>query len=349
LAQTTLYANVLAKIGAERSQLIGEVKLRTLIDAKNLTDFAGQLRETTYEKQIAKISTLSSRNLEHAFNENLIETYIKIIKNSPKKAAAFLKLYLLRLEVENVKTLIKAANAKLSPQQRANKIYFSVERFFRHWAVFEEASKALDLIQTVNSFKGTGYALPLKMAMVSYETDGSTACFDVLLDKYFYEKAYEAYTNLPSKEKPHAYPYISLENDGFVLLALLRGKNLRYSPDWLRLAVPSKKFDLPNQNVETIVSATDFDSALKIVSKTHYARYFAKASSPEETLTNAQKSLTKALFLHAKESRFTEIFNVGAVLAFLTQKETEVHNLKLISLGLEAALKPEDILYQLMI
>ena len=336
-------------MGAERSLLLGEAKLRTLTEAKNLTDFTGQLSETIYEKQIAKISTLSSRKLEHAFTENLIETYIKIIKNSPKKAATFLQLYLLKFEVENVKALIKAANAKLSPEQKLDKIYFSAEAFLRRGVLFEESSKASDLKETVNSLKSTEYVSALKMGMVSYEADGSTACFDVLLDKYFYEKAFEAYENLPAKEKPHAYPYVSLENDGFVLLVLLRGKNLHYSSDWLRLAAPTKKFNLPDQIVEELVMAPDFDSAVKIASGGYYAKYFAKASSPEETLANAQKALTKTLFFHAKESRFTEVFNVGAVLAFLTQKEVEVYNLRTISLGVDAGLKPEDILRHLLL
>ena len=113
--------------------------------------------------------------------------------------------------------------------------------------------------------------------------------------------------------------------------------------------MPTKKFNLPDETVEAIVTAPDFDSALKITLESHYARFFAKAQSPEETVANAEKAFNKALFLHAKESRFTEIFNIGAVLAFLTQKEAEVHNLTAVSLGVEAGLKPEDIQRRLLL
>lgn len=350
MAQTTLYAGVLAKIGAERSQLLNETKLRTLTETKSLAELTTQLRETSYQQQIAKIPLLlTSRKLERAFSENLIETYIKIIKNSPKRAAAFLGLYLLRFEVENIKALIKAANANLSPEQKLGKIYSSAEIYLKRRGVIEETAKAPDLRQTVNALKGTEYALALKMGMGSYEEDGSTTCLDVLLDKHFYEKVYDAYISLPRKEKPHAYPYVSLENDGFVLLTLLRGKNLHYDPNWLRLAVPTKNFNLPDETVEAIVTAPDFDSALKITLESHYAHLFAKAQSPEETVANAEKAFNKALFSHAKESRFTEIFNIGAVLAFLTQKEAEVHNLTAVSLGVEVGLKPEDIQRRLLL
>ena len=52
--------------------------------------------------------------------------------------------------------------------------------------------------------KNTEYALALSMGLQSYEEDGSTTCLDVLLDKVFYEKLYEAYASLPKREKPHA-------------------------------------------------------------------------------------------------------------------------------------------------
>jgi len=117
LSQTILYASVLPKIGAERSKLLSETKLKSLTESRDLSTFTAQLRETSYQTQLAKMPMpLTSRKLERAFNENLIETYEKIIKNSPKKAIKYLNLHLLRFEVENIKALIKATNGKLSPE-----------------------------------------------------------------------------------------------------------------------------------------------------------------------------------------------------------------------------------------
>lgn len=337
-------------MGAERSQLLNENKLKTLTKAKDLTELVMQLRESSYQTQVNKVlEPLTSRKLERAFTENLVETYIKIVKNSPKKAASFLRLYLFRYEIENIKALIKVANTNLSPEQKIAKIHLSSETYLKRRAAIEEAAKATDLGQTVNALKKTEYVSALKMGMGSYEEGGSTTCFDVLLDKHFYEKYSEAFESLPKREKPFASFYVSMENDAFVLLMLLRGKNLRYSPNWLRLAVPSTRYNLSDETVEAIVTAPNFDSAFKIVSETHYSKFFIKASSPEETVGNAEKTFRRGVFLHAKESRLTEIFNVGAVLAFLTRKETEVHNLSVVSLGLEAGLKPEDIQSQLLL
>jgi V/A-type H+-transporting ATPase subunit C len=350
LTQTTLYSPVLAKIGAERSKLLSEAKLKALTESKNLSELAAQLRDSSYQEQISKVSLpLTSRKLERAFNENLIATYVKIIKNSPKNASKYLRLYLLRFEVENIKALIKATNGKLSFEQKLSKLYLSAEDYLKFRPKIEETAKAQTIQQIVKILKKSDYWLALSMGVQSYEEDGSTTCLDVLIDKTFYEELFESYEDLPKKEKPHARFYASTENDGFTVLTLLRGKNLNYDVNWLRLAVPLNNFYLDEETVEAMVTAADIGSALKIALDSHYAGFFAKAQSPEETIANAEKTFKKAVWQHAKASKIPENFNIGAPLAFMTQKETEVHNLTALSSGVEAAIKPEDIQRQLLL
>ena len=127
--------------------------------------------------------------------------------------------------MENIKALIKAANANLSPEQKLAKIYLSVEDYLKKRSVFEEAAKAPTVKQVVNALKNTEYSSSLNMGLQNYEETGSTARLDVLLDKVFYEKLYDNYMLLPKIEKPHARFYASTENDSFTLLTILAGKN----------------------------------------------------------------------------------------------------------------------------
>lgn len=350
MSQTTRYAPVLAKIGAERSKLLSEGKLKALTESRSLTELAVQLRDTSYQEQIAKVSSpFTSRKLERAFYENLIEDYIKIIKNSPKKARKYLGLYLLRFETEHIKTIIKATSAKLTSEQKLAKIYFSVEDYFKERVAIEEAVKASSVNQVIHAFKSTEYWSALNMGLKNYEENASTAYFDVFIDKLFFEKLYEAYEYLSKKEKPHAFFYASMENDSFTLLTLLRGKALNYEPNWLRLVIPQNYFNLNKATVESLVLADDFDSTLKIVLDSYYAKFFVKAQNPEETIANAGKAFKKAVFQHAKASLISETFNIGAPLAFMTQKEAEVFNLTALSLSVSSEMKHEDIRNQLLL
>ncbi|MGA2682352.1 MAG: V-type ATPase subunit [Candidatus Bathyarchaeia archaeon] len=350
MSRVTQYAPVLAKIGAEKSKLLSEAKIKSLAENKNLAAIAAQLRDTSYQTQIAKVPLpLTSRNLERALNENLIETYVKMIKNSPKKAANFLSSYILRFEVENLKTLIKATNARLGTEEKLSKIYFSAEDFLKRRLMLEEAAKASTLKQMQNSIKDRMYAPALSVGMKTYEENGSTSALDILLDKVFYNSLYNAYEALPRKEKPHARFYAATENDSFTILTVLRGKALNYDANKLRAAVPPKNFKLKSQTVEDMLMAPDFESATKVASETYYGKFFAKTSSPDETLAAAEKAFKRVVFQHAKAFTISELFNVGGALAFMTLKEAEVRNLIAASVGVEGGINTEHILGQMLL
>ncbi len=350
MIQTKNYATVLPKIGVQRSELLSEAKLKALAESRNLEECAGQLRDTAYQEQISKISPpLTSRKLERAFNENLIETYLLLLKYLPKRAKPFIELSLIRFEIENLKAVIKATFAKLTPEQKMAKIYFAVENYFGNREAMEEATKASTITEIVRAFRNTEYVTPLNMGMKSFEETGSTACIDIFLDRQYFEKVYDTFAKLPRREKPYADIYASTEVDSFILLTLLRGKILGYDPTWLRLVLPHNYFNLSKSKVEAILSAIDFEAAMKVVDKTEYASFFVRAETPEQTLSNAEKALKKTVLKHAYERRILEIFNIGMLMIYLTFKETEVHNLLTISLGIEATLAPDDIRNQLLI
>jgi vacuolar-type H+-ATPase subunit C/Vma6 len=186
------------------------------------------------------------------------------------------------------------------------------------------------------------------MGMKNYEENASTVSFDIFLDKQFFEKLYTGYESLSKKEQNYANFYASMENDGFALVTLLRGKALNYEPNWLRLVIPQNYLNFHKSTVEAIVSAIDFETAYKIVLESYYAKYFVKSQTPEETIAAAEKALKKAVLQHAKSSAITETFNIGSPIAFITQKEAEVHNLTVLSLGVDSAMKPEEIRNQLL-
>ncbi len=350
MSQTTRYAAVLAKIGAEKSKLLSEAKIKSLAESKNLPAFAAQLRDTCYQTQIAKAPLpLTSRKLERAFNENLIESHVKMIKNTPTKAANFLSVYILRFEVENLKTLIKATNGELGTEEKLSRIYFSAEDFLRKRVMLEEAAKASTLKQMQNSIKSSMYASALSRGMQVYEENGSTSALDILLDKVFYDSLHDAYEVLPRKEKSHVHFYAAIENDSFTLLTVLRGKTLNYDANWLRGAIPPKNFKLTSETVEALLMAADFDSAFKVASETFYGKFIAKAQSPEDTLAATEKAFKKAMFQHAKVCTIGEIFNVGAPLAFMMIKEAEVRNLIAASAGVEGGVNMEYIQSQMLL
>jgi vacuolar-type H+-ATPase subunit C/Vma6 len=350
LLQATKYANVLAKISAKRSNLLSETKIKTLTQARDLSEIAANLKETIYQERLAKISpAYSSGKFERIFRESLINDYVEVIRNSPKAAKNFLKTYIQRFEIENLKTIIKGIYAELSLEEKKDRIYFQVEDFLKRRSVFEEASKASDIKMVAETMKKTEYSSALRQGLASYEENGTTACLDVLLDKTFYEKLHNSFQQLPKKERRFAAFYEGTEEASYVLLTILRGKNLSYDSNWLKAVIPEQILGISKRTIDALLDSPTFDSALSIVLKSTFSNFFAKAQTPEETIASGEKNFQKALFIHAVENRVTEVFNIGLPLAFMIQKDTELHNLNTICLGIEAEINPEKIQNNLLL
>jgi V/A-type H+/Na+-transporting ATPase subunit C len=344
LTKTSRYAAVLAKIGAERGKLLNEPKLRMLAESKNLGEFTIRLRESSYSEELNKVKVpVDVRKIEHALKDNLLDSFDKIVSNSPKNTQPFLRTHLQVYEVQNLKALIKATAAGMTTEEKLAKMHLLAEVHLGNMAVFESAANAENLKELLKAFARTDYIDVLDLGLNRYDDTKSTRSFDVLLDRSFYERVHAALQKLPKAEQKRVFFYASLQTDGFTLLSLLRGKLLGDESEWLRTAIPHDEFELSQKTVEALTSAEDFESALKIAQRTRLKDYFQKVVSSEETIAGAERALEKAVLKHACEFRFRDVFNVGALVAFMVQKEAEVGNLVTISLGIDNKQKPEDI------
>lgn len=344
------FSSVLVKIGSERGYLLSEAKLKRLAESKGLTEFVSELRETVYSDELSKSSLpITSRKLERLFRENLIETQIKITRNSPEISAHFLRMMFIgRFEYENIKIILKAVNNGLLSGEILNRLYMSVEDFLHNRRLFEDAAEAINLKSVVDIFRKTGYGPSLSIGLKKYEETGSTKFFDFILDKTFYENAAEAFDNLPKKEQKNASFYVSMETDGFTILTILRGKILNYDSSSLRTIVPHNHFELSESLVEAALSAENFESALNVLMKSRYGRFLVRAETPDETLELFEKSERKAVLEHAKKNRIQETFAIGAPIGFMVEKEAETYNLIALSLGIEYGWKSENLLENLL-
>jgi vacuolar-type H+-ATPase subunit C/Vma6 len=351
LSQAKQFSSVHVKIGDERGHLLSEAKLKRLTECKDLTELVSELGETVYSDKLSKSTTpITSRKLERVFRENLIETQIKITKNSPEFSARFLRMmFINRFEYENIKNTLKAVNNGLLSGEILNRVYMLIEDFLHNRKIFEEAFEAINVKSVVDIFTKTVYGPPLSIGLVKYEETGSTKFFDFMLDKTFYENAAEAFENLPKNEQRNARFYVSMETDGFTILTILRGKILKYDSSSLRIIIPRKHFELSERLVEETLSAENFESALNLFMKTPYAQFLVRTETPGRTLELFEKSQRKAVLEHARKNRIQETFSIGAPIGFMIEKSVETRNLIALSIGIEYGWKPENLLENLLL
>jgi vacuolar-type H+-ATPase subunit C/Vma6 len=336
-------------VAVERSRLLSEDKLKTLTRSKNLEEFASELKETNYGKKLAKVSLPNTARFERVFRENLVEVTCKMAQASPENVSQFLKMHLLKFEHENIKTILRATSFGLSHNEITSKIYMPVEEFLKRSDIITKAASSIDVKSVVETLKTTVYGPLLITELRRYEETGSTKFFDILLDRMFYENLGEELESLPKKERKHAFFYVSIETDSFNLSVILRAKILGYDPQWIRMAIAPKFYNIDGETIETLLMSNDFESAFNIVKQSDYSRFFVKADTSEEALSLAEKAFRRAILEHVKKTKVGDLFNVGVPLGLIVQKEIEAYNLTAISLGIGYCWKPDDILRLLIL
>jgi vacuolar-type H+-ATPase subunit C/Vma6 len=314
-----------------------------------LEEFASELKETDYGKKLAKVSVPNKVRFERVFREKLVDITCKMVQTSPENVSQFLKMNLLKFEHENIKTILRATSFGLSHNEITSKIYMHVEEFLKISDIMTKAAASIDVKSVVETLKTTVYGPLLIIGLRKYEETGSMKFFGILLDRMFYENLGGEFESLPKREQKYAFFYVSMETDSFNLSVILRAKILGYDPQWIRMAIAPKFYNIDGETIETLLMSNDFESAFNTVKHSRYSRFFVKAETPEETVSLAEKAFRTAILEHVKKTRVGDLFNVGVPLGLIVQKEVETYNLTAISLGIGYSWKPDDIQHLLIL
>ncbi len=350
MSQSRLYSSVSVKIGAERGRLLAEDSLRGLAQCRSLEEFVSNLGGTAYGEGVAKVeSPYSSERLEKAFKENLFDVCFKLVSISPGSISPFLRTCLLRFEHDNIKTILRSVSVGLPHDQILNRVHVSVEEFLGNSEVFMNAVRGINVKGVVDAFESTAYGPVLTSGLRRYEETGAVSVFDILLDRMFHEELSASFADLPTEEQRHASFCVDMRVDGFNLFAILRAKNWGYDPHWIRMATSHHSHNLSREELEALIMADGFESALNLAKKGYYQRFFQDQGSPEEIISNAEWKFAKAMVEHARETRVGDPFNVGAPLGLMTEKEAEVRDLTIIALGIEYGSRSDEIISQLLL
>jgi len=111
------YNEIMPKVALEKLKLMEEQKLIDLA-GKNLVEIHCALMESSYKEEIVRV--LPRENDSIPFEEALLENYAKTLKNLENFSSGDLKkligAIIGKIEISNIKTLLRATKAKMNPE-----------------------------------------------------------------------------------------------------------------------------------------------------------------------------------------------------------------------------------------
>ena len=329
------------RVAIENLKLIEINDLINLI-GKDLEDIRYAMADSSYSKQLSAMSSnvLDSRILEAALLQNYAETIQKLIEFSSGNIKKLLVSLSKKVEVANIKTMLRAAKAQIDVSEALKSIVpMGGLNLDRCGAILAKAKSVEDVIIALSDFE---YGKVLK-PVVQQESKIDLTLLEAALDKAVYREILGNIEKLTGIDRKIAKAVLGIELDAVNVKTLLKGKELAVNPEVIKKYLMPHAFftdDVLEEAIETADVKSMIEGLSLIVESAHivYNKIFIqllKESDAPLPLLEAildKARLEMSLYQLREHSRY---YNIGLVLAFLNLKWAEVKNLRCIVKGSE--------------
>ena len=355
------YAYVYARIRARMSELMDERRLRELVDTRS-EDFLSSLMDTTaaYKDKLTKAALVGveARKIEITLKEDLIDQYLMVIKSTGGAIQDVLVEFLRRLEVKNLKAVIRAKAAEVheigtGTSTAEAPMFFPVEDFFkRRISRLTEA----DSIENVIKQSENPYKRVLEEALPEYEKSKRVLVLEDALDEEISGAIREKVERLSRADKEIARKIVGTEFDLTNIMILLRCKSEGIAEEEIRkYLLPdgfSFDFNLDAGAMNDPISAENVSSAVQLMPASAYKEVLTEALSyyeAEKSLVPLENALSRYFLVTIKNTLRGYPINIGTIIGFLYLKEIEIRNLCTIAVCKENEVPAEETMKMVMV
>lgn len=335
------YAYAYTRIRARMGDILSEGSLRRLIDAKDKADFLSALMASAYKGKLMKATLTELSDIESALKEELIDQYLMVIRSTSGELRDFFEEVFRRLEVENLKTVMRAKTSTMVPLKP---FLFPLESFFgRKISNLMEAKSLESVVKLLeNPYKDI-----LEAVLPEYEKSKKALIFEIALDNELFTAVWRRMERLRAGDREIVRRVMGTEFDIANLMTLLRCKSEGVDEDELRsyFFPYGYAFDVDSPEATASLSAEDVSSAIRSLPPP-YAEELLKALpsyAREGSLIPLEYALTEFFFRTIKDTLRSDPINIGTILGFLYLKKIEVKNLYAIAVCKENGIPVERI------
>jgi V/A-type H+/Na+-transporting ATPase subunit C len=316
-----------ARVRARKGRLFTEKDFSEIVESENLEEVKNYLRGVPdYAKYIDQYP------LEKALDSQLAETYDLIATITPDNSKEAFKFLMKKWDIRNIKSIIIAKVAGLSADQTLDLI-----------VPFGELSDKLDSLieadtvtEIVNGLEGTEYPKILEDAVPIYNETGLLLPLEASLDKYLLENLLRASATPEDDNTNYLHNYIGTLVDVANVKIILRAKADSLMYDNIEPYMISDGYEIREWKLKELMEAEDVSGVISGLEGTDYAPMLSDAMT-DFTETRSMASFESALDEHvnktAKTISLKNQFGIGPMIGFLSRKEREIKNLKIIARG----------------
>jgi V/A-type H+/Na+-transporting ATPase subunit C len=316
-----------ARVRARNGRLFTDKQFTEILESQNIEEVKNYLRGFSEYAQYIDIYPL-----EKALDTQLAETYDLIARISPDNSKEAFKFLLKKWDIKNIKSVIIAKEAGLSREETLDLI-----------VPFGELSDKLDAMvdaenvgEVLTGLEGTEYPQILEDAVPAYEETGMLLPIEASLDKYLLENLLRTVATPEDDNTSFLHKYVGNMVDVANIKIILRATADGLKFEDIEPYMISDGYQIREWKLKDLMEAEDVPGVINGLEGTDYAPPLSEAMA-DYSEKGSIAAFEAALDIHinqtAKNIALKNQFGIGPMIGFLSRKEREIKNLKIIARG----------------
>lgn len=348
------FAFINARLRARISMMMDGDFLASIADCRNLPDYFQKIQQAGYSsvEQVYR-DTGDVQAAEAAFWREEINSIEEIKKGAEPKTLQFLEAFLVRYEVDYLKTLLRLWFEREIRKHPHSNILF--EGRLPDCIRFSDPGSLValtDLAAMASALKGLPYEGILLAKESEVRDSQSLFPLEIALDRYYYDQLFAVVEELPEIDRVIVSKLLGAEVDLQNLSWLLRFRSL-YEKQQHELA--SELIPHGSSLTAKTLSVLSGDQSMKeFVSQIIKTKY-SELSLMINVATNDERSrlvmleriLDEILLIEVRRAMTANPFNIGIIMAYIMMKRAEVRKVRTVLNGLVYGMSKEKIMERL--
>jgi vacuolar-type H+-ATPase subunit C/Vma6 len=227
--------------------------LRKFDDIKDFIEFI-----SPYYPEI-KISDYDIVEIEHALFHILIKLIGRVLYFSPENMKLFLKAYLLKYEIANIKQIILGSIIGISKSEKSERVNYLVEEFLERSEFVKDLIEIINLEEIQLYMKNTRYNKPIREGLLYFKNNNEIFVLEAFLDKLYYENLISTKPFYDRKEKAMISLFIDYSTEVYNLRILARAIINNFDKNLISQLLVKNYLFLNQKKINTLLEFTNID------------------------------------------------------------------------------------------
>ena len=337
------YLNPSARVRARKGRLFDEKQISEIVETNNVEEVENYLKGVPDYADV-----LDEYPLDKALDVERANTYDFIARLAPKEVKDPFVIMSKKADIDNIKSLLTAKEVGLNGDE-TRELLIPCGSLYEHLESLVDSDNVSDI---VTSLDGTEYAAALEDALPQYESTNMILPLESALDKYYLGKLLHS-SDVPADENRQImYAYVGTQVDVANLKLIIRAKQDGLDYDAIAPYILEEGYQLREWKLKDLMESPDVTNVVSGLEGTKYAEALTDAM-PVYNETGSVAVFEKALDVYAsnyaKSLSSKKPLGVGPIIGYLSQKENEIKNLKIIARAKREADFPNSKIMEMLI